>query len=75
MTPSCGLKKKDQMIYAQISDCFVHMVYLLLLLYCGALIVSFRCLGDVFDSVSLLLFATFAVTTFGRIYNLAQILI
>ena len=74
MIPSCGLKKKIRG-YVQISDCFVHMVYLLLLLYCGALIVSFKCLGDVFDSVSLLLFATFAVTTFGRFYNLAQILI
>ena len=36
---------------------------------------KFKCLGDVLDSVSLLPFATFEVTTFGRFYHSAQNLI
>ena len=56
------------------------MVYLLLLLFCRALVgcpdaSKVKYLGDVLDSVSLLPFATFKVTTFGRFTNLAQILI
>ena len=41
---------------------------------CFSCFKKFKCLGDVLDSVSLLPFATFEVTTFGCFYNLAQIL-
>ena len=75
------------------------MVYLLLLLYCGALVgcpgvfknkilnsgntsvvsfscfVKFKCLGDVLDSVTPITFCHIEVPSFGRFYNLAQILI
>ena len=98
------LKKKPEAEgYARISDCYVHIcryvLYLLLLLYCGAHqgalmypktktlnsgIISvvffscfkkFKCLGDVLDSVPQITICIIEVPSFGRFYNLAQILI
>ena len=77
----------------------IYMVYLLLFLYCGALVgcpgvsktktlnrgsisvvffscfKKFKCLGDVLDSVTPITVFHIEVPSFGRFYNLAQILI
>ena len=74
----------------------IYGIYLLLLLYCGALhgvsknktlnsdIISvvffscfkkFKCLGDVLYSVTPITICHMEVPSFGRFYNLAQILI
>ena len=79
--------------------CAYYMVYLLLFLYCGALIgcpgvsknktlssgktsvvffsclKKFKCLGDVLDYVTPITVCHVEVPSFGRFYNLAQILI
>ena len=68
-----------------------YVVYLLLLLCCGALgcpdasktktpnsrktFKKFKCLGDVLDSVTPITIFNIDVPSFGRLYNLAEILI